>query len=597
MTDARSTTEWPRGTVTFLFTDLEGSTGLWQRHARVMPAAYARHDALLRGAVAAHGGTVYKVVGDAFQVAFPSVPAAILAAIEAQRAFAAEPWGETGPLKVRMALHTCAAAPDATSDYRSPCLNRLGRLLAAAHGGQILLSAAARELAEEGLPAGGGLRDLGAWRLRDLPRPERIFQLVAPGLPDDFPPPAALPAAGSDRQDGGAGSRPAAGRTLRRRWTVVDGIAVVILGALVVATSYWAGARTGADEDDATPAPAAAAGSTATLHPAVVDVMTEVARRPEAFEDVIQMSRFTDAQLGSASGPIFRVTVPASDLPSLIAFGEVNFGPGPGAAATALPGPVVLWVTLGPGFRLYATEPITVHQSLATNAPGGTYETKYAEVQPGDVVVVPAGIPFSGEAVEPEIPGIANAIAFFPSGELSTLPGSWSARWTSYAALTGLPSGLLTVSIESVVLDPGADQAITAEANPMLLAFPYGMHQSPSVDPISVVVDGPAAFTPRREWQIGMVDPGILATPAIWINQDGRETSLELPTAKPAATPVPLGQRIELGNAPMPFDAGLALQPGTTARFLSPDDDAQPVWIVALTVSSGGLQGEGTPAP
>jgi predicted ATPase/class 3 adenylate cyclase len=176
----------PHGTVTFLFTDIESSTRLWHEHADAMPVAYARHDAILREAIAANGGVVYKTVGDAFQVAFPTAIDAVTAALVAQRALQAESWSLPEPLKVRMALHTGAVEPDANGDYRSPVLNRLGRLLGAGHGGQVLLSQATMELARDGLPDGASFRDLGEQRLKDLYRPERVFQLEGSGLHGDF---------------------------------------------------------------------------------------------------------------------------------------------------------------------------------------------------------------------------------------------------------------------------------------------------------------------------------------------------------------------------------------------------------------------------
>jgi predicted ATPase/class 3 adenylate cyclase len=190
--------ELPWGTVAFLFTDVEGSTRLWQAHSEAMRRAYERHDAILRGATVRRRGVVYKVIGDAFQVAFPSAPEALAAALQAQRALAAEDWlglGLPEPLRVRMALHAGAVDPDAAGDYRTPVLNRLGRLLGAGHGGQVLLSQAVSELVREHLPAGAALRDLGEQRLKDLGRPERVWQLLHPALPADFPPPATLASA------------------------------------------------------------------------------------------------------------------------------------------------------------------------------------------------------------------------------------------------------------------------------------------------------------------------------------------------------------------------------------------------------------------
>ena len=180
--------ELPSGTVTFLFTDIEGSTALWERDQVAMATAVARHLTLLRAATEAHTGVLFKVVGDAVQAAFPTAPDAVAAALEAQRALVQEAWPEgIGAVRVRMALHTAAATPQ-DGDYLAPGLNRLSRLLAAGHGGQVLLSLATQDLARDALPAGASLRDLGEHPLRDLYRPERVFQLLHPDLPADFPP-------------------------------------------------------------------------------------------------------------------------------------------------------------------------------------------------------------------------------------------------------------------------------------------------------------------------------------------------------------------------------------------------------------------------
>lgn len=177
----------PTGTVTFFFTDIEGSTTLWERYPDAMKAALARHDALLRRAIEGQGGYVFKTVGDAFCAAFATAPEALTAALTAQRLLYAEAWGETGPLRVRMALHT-GNAEERDGDYFGPALNRVARLLAIGHGGQILLSLATEELVRDGRPCGTALHDLGECRLKDLIRPEHVFQLVTAELPANFPP-------------------------------------------------------------------------------------------------------------------------------------------------------------------------------------------------------------------------------------------------------------------------------------------------------------------------------------------------------------------------------------------------------------------------
>jgi class 3 adenylate cyclase len=178
----------PRGTVTFLFTDIEGSTQLWERQPKSMKTALARHDTLLRESIETHGGHVFKTVGDAFCAAFSAAPDALEAAVEAQRAMQFEAWNPSiGALRVRIALHT-GTAEEREGDYFGPPLNRITRLLAAGHGGQILLSLAARELIRDHLPIQANLLDLGEHRLKDLFRPERVYQLNVPDLPSDFPP-------------------------------------------------------------------------------------------------------------------------------------------------------------------------------------------------------------------------------------------------------------------------------------------------------------------------------------------------------------------------------------------------------------------------
>jgi class 3 adenylate cyclase len=169
--------ELPTGTVTFLFTDIEGSTRLWEHDPSGMRAAVTRHDELVGSAVQAHHGSLYKHVGDSVQAAFFTATDALSTAVAAQRARANERWAETGPLRVRMALHLGEAAPTPEGDYHQvACLNRLARLLAAGHGGQILLTEVMRHQVDGRLPSGVSLIDLGKHRLRNLLEPEWISQ-------------------------------------------------------------------------------------------------------------------------------------------------------------------------------------------------------------------------------------------------------------------------------------------------------------------------------------------------------------------------------------------------------------------------------------
>jgi class 3 adenylate cyclase len=179
------------GTLTFLFTDLEGSTRRWEQFPHAMKAALARHDAILGAAVAGSNGHVVKSTGDGMMAVFASAADGVRACVTAQRDLADEPWGEMGALRVRMGLHAGEAATR-TGDYLGPVVNRTARIMAVGHGGQALLSAAAAALVLDQLPEGATLLDLGSHRLKDLERPEHLFQLVHPDLAHDFPPLATL---------------------------------------------------------------------------------------------------------------------------------------------------------------------------------------------------------------------------------------------------------------------------------------------------------------------------------------------------------------------------------------------------------------------
>jgi predicted ATPase/class 3 adenylate cyclase len=180
-------------TITFLFTDIEGSTRLWQLYPHSMPAALARHHAILRQSIEANQGYVFQVVGDAFCAAFPDAIAGLSAALDAQKALLAEPWTDIQPIRVRIGMHTGSVeileGGGLSGEYASGLtLSRVARLMSAGHGGQILLSLATQELVRDLLPSGVALRDMGLHRLKDLIRPEHIYQVVAPDLPQDFAP-------------------------------------------------------------------------------------------------------------------------------------------------------------------------------------------------------------------------------------------------------------------------------------------------------------------------------------------------------------------------------------------------------------------------
>ena len=183
----RSEGQLPSGTVTFLFTDIEGSTQRWERDGTAMRDAVRTHDALLHGAFVEHGGHVFKTVGDAFCVAFSRPEDAVAASLAAQRALHGEDFAAVEGLRVRAAIHT-GTADERDGDYFGAAVNRVARLLAIGHGGQVLVSGVTVDLVQGALPARSSLRDLGQHRLKDLTHPEQVYQLVADGLVEIFPP-------------------------------------------------------------------------------------------------------------------------------------------------------------------------------------------------------------------------------------------------------------------------------------------------------------------------------------------------------------------------------------------------------------------------
>ncbi|HEX2991162.1 MAG TPA: adenylate/guanylate cyclase domain-containing protein, partial [Anaerolineales bacterium] len=188
------TTVRPSGTVTFLFTDIEGSTRLAQEHPQEMPALLARHNDILQKSIETHHGFVIRIVGDSFSAAFDTARDALSAALEAQRTLQTEAWSPA-PIRVRMGIHTGPAhAVQAKDDLQGAAyegyatLALTQRVMSAGHGGQILLSQTTHDLVREALPNGTDLRDMGERRLKDIVRPEHIYQVTAPDLLSEFPP-------------------------------------------------------------------------------------------------------------------------------------------------------------------------------------------------------------------------------------------------------------------------------------------------------------------------------------------------------------------------------------------------------------------------
>jgi predicted ATPase/class 3 adenylate cyclase len=180
-------TTLPTGTVTFLFSDIEGSTRLAGALGDAWSAVLTEHRGLLREAFGAYGGVEVSTEGDSFFVAFPTALGAVRAAAAGQRALAAHEWPAEAELRVRMGIHTTGGAEIVDDTYAGVEVHRAARIMSAAHGGQILVSASTRALIEHGLPAELRLLDLGEHRLRDLPEAEVIAQVCVNGLPTEFP--------------------------------------------------------------------------------------------------------------------------------------------------------------------------------------------------------------------------------------------------------------------------------------------------------------------------------------------------------------------------------------------------------------------------
>jgi predicted ATPase/class 3 adenylate cyclase len=176
---------------TLVFTDIVGSTEWWEKFPELMGPAVRRHDALLHEKFAQGGGRVFKTVGDAFCVVFSDPALAVRTVVEAQRAVRMEHWGELGALEIRAGVHT-GVVEERDGDFFGPTLNRMARIVDAAHGGQILLSAATVGLLGDGPLGALRWRELGEFRLRSLENPERLYQVLAPDLPEDFPPPRSM---------------------------------------------------------------------------------------------------------------------------------------------------------------------------------------------------------------------------------------------------------------------------------------------------------------------------------------------------------------------------------------------------------------------
>ena len=242
------------GTVTFLFTDIEGSTDLVRRLRERYADVLAEHSRLLETAFTAQQGRVVDTQGDAFFAVFPRARDAVEAAVAAQRALDEHEWPADGRVRVRMGIHTGEPVVR-EGRYVGLGVNRAARICAAGHGGQVLLSAATRNLVEDDLADGWVLRDLGEHRLKDLPRAEHVFQLEAPGLATEFPPLRTAEAtAAPGRGEELAARAELAPAWYRRRGLLAGALAGVIAAAVAIPIFALAGGGVaGTPRSSATP--------------------------------------------------------------------------------------------------------------------------------------------------------------------------------------------------------------------------------------------------------------------------------------------------------------------------------------------------------
>jgi basic membrane lipoprotein Med (substrate-binding protein (PBP1-ABC) superfamily)/class 3 adenylate cyclase len=242
-------TELPRGTVTFLFTDIEGSTRLERELREGYGEVLTEHQRLLRQSFERYAGHEIDTQGDSFFVVFPRARDAVSAAVDAQRAIASHPWPGGSQVRVRMGMHT-GEASFSNGRYFGLAVHRAARISAAGHGGQILLSSSTRDVVADDLPPDQRLVDLGLYPLKDLPRSERVFQLAVEGLPSEFPP---LKTA-KEQELAAAASAALASPWRRRALVVVPLVGAVVMAAVALALVVGRGGGVGGGQQGSTAA-------------------------------------------------------------------------------------------------------------------------------------------------------------------------------------------------------------------------------------------------------------------------------------------------------------------------------------------------------
>ncbi|HKG24669.1 MAG TPA: adenylate/guanylate cyclase domain-containing protein [Thermomicrobiales bacterium] len=546
--------ELPSGTVTFLFTDIEGSTQRWQQEPSAMAPALARHDRLVREAIESHGGAVFKTVGDAFCAAFADPAEALGAALTAQRSLYGEPWGATGPLRVRMALHTGRAEVQ-DGDYVGAPLNRVARLLSAGHGGQVLLSGATAELVHDHLPREVHLRDLGTHQLKDLYRPEHIFQVVTPDLPADFSPlvtAASLPPypAAADAADQGFPAAAAPAPPARRHTALIAGGAVA--AALLLLVGIFAFGLDDEPDPQATGVPAVAV----------------VTATPTPYAE------------GTNYWGVIATPPPA---PAFVVLGELIFDAGWSGTSQSLPGPMMLYVDERQPYppRIWFGADVTLMRNVIPGTPAHEETLPAAtffDLGPNDQIVVPANTEFAVQTDQGH-PGALFAMIVFPAGPLTTVPDALQWNWASWGSVQEWPPGPVEVLWDTYELAPGESRSVPMRDWPQIV-LNEGSSDSGTGGVGIMLASGSGELPPV----IGF-DQQQLAHP-------GEAIRSALGTAGPGSgsgpleanrTPIVPGTEAMLGGSLLAQSGSAFLEPGSSGTIRNPREASAPVVIIVLT--------------
>jgi YVTN family beta-propeller protein len=417
--------ERPTGTVTFLFTDIEGSTRLLRELGERYAQVRADHDRLLRDAAAAHGGEEVDTQGDSFFFSFRRAKDGVAAAADAQRALAAHPWPDGSPLRVRMGLHSGEPAVGEDGRYVGLSLHRAARISSAARGGQVLLSSTTADLVSDNLPEGVTLRELGRRPLKDFDRPERVSQLMIDGLQRDFRP-----------------VRTEANRRRRRRALLAVAVLIVagaIAGSVVALTA-------GSD----TPKPVAvAANSVAVIDPDANRVVADV---PVGTNPSVAVGAGGVWTANTADGTLSRID-PKTYVAKTHAFASsvsgIAFGFGSVWAANPVSGTVV---PINPTFAS-AGKPIRVSSPLRngsggfSGAPGAIaigFGSIWVSVEPPISELIRVD-PATGAKLA-TFEDVYNDAAVDSAGEVAVGPGGvWAASPGNYTMLSIDPTANLVV--------------------------------------------------------------------------------------------------------------------------------------------------------